>query len=318
MNSIIRLLALIISVFIFLPTGSIPEKIEKADAETCLLSATVLSDMHMESNSKERHERIGKTLEAAKEADSDALILLGDNTMNGQIIETIPFYGLVSRFFSADSVLSIPGNHDLDDNENNKSSYDALAKRFVRLRNLFFANDGEKLYFSREINGYTFIALAADARSDENGKQILSDEQLDWLESELAALADSNKPCFVLNHYLVYGKNGSRSYAAFNISDNNDRLTEILENSGVRTFYFSGHSHYGVSESTVETHNNVTYVNLPSTGNGGNYYPANEACGEAGIGLQLEVYEDSVLLRFRNYITEEWLENYDSFVFELH
>ena len=66
MTAIIRLLALILSVFIFLPSAGYTGEIEKQDTQSCLLSATVLSDMHMESNSRERHERIGKTLQAAK------------------------------------------------------------------------------------------------------------------------------------------------------------------------------------------------------------------------------------------------------------
>lgn len=317
MAAIMRLLALVISVFLFFPTGAIPAQIEKTDAENCLLSATVLSDLHMESNSRERHQRIGGVLQAAKQADNDVLLLLGDNTMNGQMIETMFVYGLVSRNFSRDDVISVPGNHDLDSNEENMVSHEMLVDRFVGMRNGFFADDGDKIYFSREVNGYKFIVLGGEGRTGEDGKQILSDEQLDWLESELALAKESGKPCFVLNHYLVYGRNGSRSYAAFNIADNNDRLCEILENSGVRTFYFSGHSHYGVNFDSVQTTGNVTYINLPSTGNGGNYYPANEACGETGIGMQMEVYEDRVVLRFRNYLTEEWLEGFDNYVFTL-
>ncbi len=318
MTVIMRLIALVISVFLFLPMGAVPEKIEKQDAENCLLSATVLSDLHMESNSRERHQRIGGVLQAAKQADNDVLLLLGDNTMNGQMIETMFVYGLVSRNFSRNEVISVPGNHDLDSNDENMVSHEMLVDRFVRMRNGFFADDGDKIYFSREVNGYKFIVLGGEGRTGADGKQILSDEQLDWLESELALAKESGKPCFVLNHYLVYGRNGGRSYAAFNIADNNDRLTEILENSGVRTFYFSGHSHYGVNFDSVQTTGNVTYINLPSTGNGGNYDPANEACGDTGIGMQMEVYEDRVVLRFRNYLTEEWLESFDNYVFTLN
>lgn len=318
MAAIIRLLALMLSVFIFLPVGTAPSAIEKTDAENCLLSAAVLSDLHMESNNSERHQRIGGVLQSAKGADNDVLILLGDTTMNGQMIESMLVYGLVSRNFARDDVISVPGNHDLDSNETNFVSHEMLVDRFVTLRNSFFTDDGDKVWFSREVNGYKFIVLGGEGRTGEDGKQILTDAQLDWLESELADAAHSGKPCFVLNHYLVYGRNGSRSYAAFNIADNNDRLTEILENSGVRTFYFSGHSHYGVNDDSVLTTGNVTYVNLPSTGNGGNYYPANDACGEAGIGMQMEVYADRVELRFRNYLTDEWLAGYDSFVFELN
>ena len=316
-HTFMRTLAILLTFFIFLPLGGAPEAIEKKDAENCLLSATVLSDLHMEGNNTSRHLRVGNVLRAADKADNDLLLLLGDNTMNGQIIETLLAYGLVSRFFDAEDVIVAPGNHDMDTSDNTSGDFEALSDRFIIMRNIYFGNDGDKVYFSREEKGYKFIVLGGEGRTGEDGKQIISDEQLSWLESELAEAKESGKPCFVLNHYLVYGRNGDRSYAGFNISDQNDRLTEILEGSGVRTFYFCGHSHYGVSDSSVQTTDNVTYINLPATGNPGNYYPANDECGKDGIGMQLEVYENSVVLRFRNYITGQWLEGYDSYVFEL-
>ena len=312
-----KAIAVLVSFVIFMPFGTSTEAIEKTDEENCLLSATILSDLHMEGTNPERHKRVGGVLQAAEKADNDVLVLLGDNTMNGQVIETLFAYGLVCRFFDSKSVISAPGNHDMDTSENTNGTFDTLSKRFVTMRNGFFGNDGNKVYFSREENGYKFIVLGGEGRTEEDGKQIISDEQLDWLENELAAAADSGKPCFIVNHYLVYGRNGGRSYANFNITDQNDRLTEILETSGVRTFYFCGHSHYGVSDDSVQTTKNVTYINLPATGNPGNYYPANEDCGKDGIGMQMEVYENSVVLRFRNYLTGQWLDGYDNYIFEL-
>lgn len=313
-----KALALVMSLFIFMPFGTATEAIDKTDAENCLLSATILSDLHMEGNNTQRHKRVGGVLYAAEKADNDVLLLLGDNTMNGQVIETLLAYGLVSRFFKDKTVLSAPGNHDMDTSDNTNGTFDTLQKRFVTMRNGFFGDNGDKVYYSREEKGYKFIVLGGEGRTEEDGKQILSDEQLNWLENELAEAAESGKPCFVLNHYLVYGRNGGRSYAGFNVAVQNDRLTDILENSGVRTFYFCGHSHYGVSDDSVQTTNNVTYINLPATGNPGNYYPANDDCGKDGIGMQMEVYEGSVVLRFRNYLTGQWLEGYDNYVFELN
>ena len=313
-----KAIALLVSLVIFIPVGAAPEAIEKTDAENCLLSATVLSDLHMEGTNPERHKRVGGVLYAAEKADNDLLLLLGDNTMNGQVIETLFAYGLVDRFFDTSTVLVAPGNHDMDTSENTNGTFETLQKRYITMRNAFFGNSGNKVYYSREEKGYKFIVLGGEGRTGEDGKQIISDEQLNWLENELAQAKESGKPCFILNHYLVYGRNGGRSYAAFNIADQNDRLTEILETSGVRTFYFCGHSHYGVNDDSVQTTNNVTYINLPATGNPGNYYPANDECGKDGIGMQMEVYENKVVLRFRNYLTGQWLEGYDSYVFELN
>lgn len=316
-KAFIKTIALLISFIIFMPSGAVPETIEKIDAEKCLISATVFSDLHMEGTNPERHKRGGGVLSAAQKADNDLLLLLGDNTMNGQIVETVFAYGLVDRFFDTEDVIVAPGNHDMDTSENTNGTFETLRNRYIFLRNAFFGDCGDKVYYSREEKGYKFIVLGGEGRTAEDGKQIISDEQLSWLKSELAEAAASGKPCFIINHYLVRGRNGGRSYADFNITDQNDRLTEILETSGVRTFYFCGHSHYGVSDDSVQTTANVTYINLPATGNPGNYYPANEDCGKDGIGMQMEAYEDKVVLRFRNYLTGQWLEGYDNYVFEL-
>lgn len=316
-KAFIKTIALLISFIIFMPSGAVPETIEKIDAEKCLISATVFSDLHMEGTNPERHKRGGGVLSAAEKADNDLLLLLGDNTMNGQIVETVFAYGLVDRFFDTEDVIVAPGNHDMDTGEHTNGTFETLRNRYIFLRNAFFGDRGDKVYYSREEKGYKFIVLGGEGRTAEDGKQIISDEQLSWLESELAEAAASGKPCFIINHYLVRGRNGGRSYADFNITDQNDRLTEILETSGVRTFYFCGHSHYGVSDDSVQTTANVTYINLPATGNPGNYYPANEDCGKDGIGMQMEAYEDKVVLRFRNYLTGQWLEGYDNYVFEL-
>ena len=120
--------ALLVSLVIFIPTGAAPEAIEKTDAENCLLSATVLSDLHMEGNNFDRHKRVGGVLYAAEKADNDLLLLLGDNTMNGQVVETLLAYGLVDRFFDTGSVLVAPGNHDMDTSENTNGTFEACIR----------------------------------------------------------------------------------------------------------------------------------------------------------------------------------------------
>ena len=306
---------------IFLPVSTVippVESYEAQNAEELKTSFTVLSDIHIEGNNFQTFKEFSEILKEVKNSeDNDTLVFLGDNTMNGQVVETMFVYSLVSRFLGTEDIIVAPGNHDMDTSKNTNGDFDDLSKRFVSMRNSFFGDDGDKVYFSREKNGYKFIVLGGEGRTGEDGKQILSDAQLDWLESELSEAKNSGKPCFIINHYLVYGRNGSRSYAGFNVTDQNDRLTEILETSGVRTFYFCGHSHYGVSDDSVQTTSNVTYINLPATGNPGNYYPANEVCGKDGIGVHMEVYEDQVVLRFRNYITGQWLDGYDNYVFGL-
>ena len=63
--------------------------------------------------------------------------------------------------------------------------------------------------------------------------------------------------------------------------------------------------------SNAEQVNGVTYLNLPSFGFLNMYgYPW------PGTGAQLEVYEDKVVFRPRNYLTEKWFEKCE-YTFEI-
>ena len=171
-HTFMKTLAIFLSIFIFFPIGSTPDTIDKTDAESCLISATVLSDLHMEGTNPERHKRVGNVLRAAKRADNDLLLLLGDNTMNGQVIETLFAYGLVSRFFESDDVIVSPGNHDMDTSENTNGTFETLSNRYVTMRNIYFGDDGDKVYFSRDEKGYKFIVLGGEGRTGEGqGRQ---------------------------------------------------------------------------------------------------------------------------------------------------
>ena len=56
----------------------------------------------------------------------------------------------------------------------------------------FFGYEHEHAYFSQEINGYKLIVMATEA--DSKIQAYHSEEQLRWLENELADAAASGKP----------------------------------------------------------------------------------------------------------------------------
>jgi hypothetical protein len=78
-------------------------------------------------------------------------------------------------------------------------------------------------------------------------------------------------------------------------------------------FYISGHMHAGIKSgvidekfglANVETVNGVTYISLPT-------YGLVNSFGDPvfGTGMQLEVYDDEVIIRPRNFITNAWYTN---------
>ena len=263
----------------------------------------VVADVHMETYTLFRFEGFANVLKdmGAAKTKQDALVLVGDNTMNGQPTEYIMLYGLLSQYNKAANTLVAMGNHDL-----NRSTYktpDAIARH-----NFFFqsytgiihggiyyeSDDGLVMVdgalpsvFTQRINGYTFIILG-DEDPQEDTTATISELQLDWLAGTLKS-APAGKPVFIFLHQQLghsFGGWGS-------VGEQSEAIREIIEQYP-NVFFFNGHLHRPFE---VRQTGGVTYVNLPTLLSG----------GTNGIGCQVEAYENKVLLRARNYITGQWL-----------
>ena len=254
--------------------------IEARDSDNLKLQASIVADIHMQSFDYQNYYQLTLTLRdiANSKQQQDALILVGDNTMNGQITEYIMLYGLLSQYSRVKNTLVVMGNHDLNIGE-------LGAETGIRRHNFFLrsytgiAND--KAYYSQVINGYTFITLAGEGPDSERE---ISDAQLAWLAETMEKSSDGGLPIFVFVH---------QSIGWFPRYEELQAIFEGYPN----VFVFNGHWHTPLRLSET---NGVNYVNLPSI------HPHNESQPQ-GEGLQLEVYEDKVLLRGRDYMKGEWL-----------
>lgn len=280
-------LAIILMPFSFLlePTVSY----EARNPDELITSFTVLSDIHIEGNNYptfERYEAILKDVHSSK--DTDTLVFLGDNTMNGQDIESIFFYTPLLLTKPADNLIIAPGNHDYG---NGTGGYEELEDRFLRYAN-FAGCDIENNYYYKVIDGYYYIVLTSESDTV-NGADI-SDEQLEWLDGVLNEASQGDKPIFVFAHhpvnYIEYGEY--------------DRLSGVLDDYE-DVIFFCGHTHWPLSSYSVSYPNGVLQVNLPKS----------TELGEDGspscVGAVVEVYKDEVLLRFRDFNSYEWIEEYE-------
>ncbi len=312
-----RVFSIFISLFLFVSLTANPTvKYEPVDSENIKLSAVLLSDMHMEGNNTERWGWIGNTLNAVYAADRtpDVLAFAGDNTMNGQGVEWFDFYGFVNRFAGDSKVLVAFGNHDFGNTSDN-DTYKKLSKRCINSYNGYEKASIDKVYYSTEVKGYKFIVLGSEENA-ENTVSVISDNQIEWLKAQLKQAADKNMPAFVINHNLVEGKNGIRSYWDFNLVSNNKSLADTLENAGTKVVYFSGHSHMPLDSDSVMTFGDCTYVNLPCAGSTESYFGA-ESDNSFGTGCCMEVYENQIVLRFRCFGENRWLEGFDNIIVDL-
>lgn len=304
MSRILRIFAAFLALFLASPAGEVASYSPK-QSETLKLNFTVISDGHLEANNKERQQNYAEAFCDMASADpkSRALVMVGDNTMNGQNAEEAMLYGLMRKYNQIDTVLMAAGNHELSPSKYNTGDYEKLQKRFIRYNNAFLENQIDTLYYSREIDGYHFIVLSSDRNA--GIEQYLSDEQLKWLDGELQSAAESGNPVFLFSHWPLNDVFAD-VWQEGHVGAQSDELKALLTKYDNRIFFFTGHLHMGIYENGygIKENGKITYINVPSFG-------CENTDGDAevqntGLGLQVEVYETEVLVRVRNFVSHEW------------
>ena len=288
-----------ISGALFPPAQSYTPKDEAA----LQLNFSVISDVHMESYTFDRFTTFRKALQDMGNAKvaSDALLLLGDNTMNAQGTEYFMLYTHLAAYNKAKTTLAAMGNHDINEGENKPEDSVARHNTFY---NAYTGAKNDKAYYSRVINGYHFVVLGSEGAAGTNA--YLSPEQLAFLEAAVAEASASGKPLFVLCHQPLNNKPGNWWGEGGNLGEQSDAVEAILKSYPGKVFFFSGHLHNAFDSRPTYVTGNITMVDLPcftgESGTGGG-----QLTGK-GYGYQVEVYEDTVLLRGRNFMNGEWAE----------
>ena len=281
-----KLIAAIITIFMLAITSFSDTQVNDPVKDTQLLTFNVLSDCHIESNNFKTYGVFTKILNNIKaEKNSDATVFLGDNTMNGQDIEELIFFGALERANLDGEVIVAPGNHDFS---NGEGDYDKFSKRFINYSNAFMDYKISSPYFYRVVDGYYFIVVSSEDTTAEYLD--ISEAQYSWLEGVLKEAGESGKPIFVFSHYPIYdGK------------DSKDRLSEIL-NDYDNLIYFYGHTHYYLSENTAHTYNGVNCINIPKT--------TETAWDDTGVGAFVEVYENEIVVKMRDFHDNKLMDGY--------
>lgn len=304
MSVLYKILAVLLAVFVFSPSGEVASY-APLSREEMQFSFTVLSDGHMEGNSSEKHTLYGEGFRdmASAEVQSRALVMVGDNTMNGQVFENAILYGLLRKYNTVDTVLMAVGNHDICPGKHNQGDYDTLRERFIRFNNTFLDNQIDELYYARIIEGCYFIVLASDC--DAGVAQYISPEQFEWLEGVLKEADKSGKPVFLFSHWPL-NHVFSKVWQEGHVGEQSDELHALLQKYDNRIFFFTGHLHMGVYEDGygIAEEGKITYINVPSFGSENTDGDADVQ--NTGMGLQTEVYADEVVVRVRDFAAHEW------------
>lgn len=236
----------------------------------------------------------------------DAIVGIGDIAENGLAEEYQMVYDelkdIDTRFIMA------TGNHDL-----RLRLYSQSVSRFCSFTNALNADeDMTKLAYSEKINGYKFIVMGSDRTEFEEA--YISDEQLAWLDAELAT--ETGKPVFVvlhqplkLTHDLPNTWGNGTNKEAGSVGDQSDAIKAILakhaKNSTV--ILITGHLHSGFGKNSYEEIDGFYSINVPSI----SIENKDGAVNGTGLTFIGEVYENEVIFRARNLQKGEWIPEWD-------
>lgn len=294
----LRLISFIVALSmlaLFAPGPSESEPFDVKDPEECRLCLTVFSDVHVESNNYPRYKVFADSMrDAMKNAHgSDAILFLGDSTMNGQNIENTIFHGTVHLLMKDQKVISVAGNHDFGNGEGN---FEKIQQRWYDYTEAFFGPKLTKPYYYEILNGFYFIVLANEQQNID--AMHMSEEQYEWLLDMLEEASQSGLPTFVLAHYPP---GMSQPIDPDSQYDLRRMLAEYNRENDM--FYLCGHLHADPSDYSFHTWNAFPDTYLPCltklTDNG-------EIYEGSGFGEVVEVYPDRVVFRMRNFFNGEW------------
>lgn len=265
---------------------------EAENPDELVMSMSVVSDVHIEKLNPTSYQYFYDILKNIKSGkDIDAVAYLGDNVMNGQLLENFYFYAAAKLVNPSDNQIIVTGNHDLGNGERN---YETSRLDFMINNKLYLDNDLDELYYYRIVNGCYIIALSSE---DENaGAFHMSDAQIEWMKGVLEEAKAADAPIIVLSHFPVYEIAGVDSNG--NPRDYRD-LAWIL-NKYDKLLYLYGHRHNELKADNFKEWHGVDIINLPRVTEYFEYEP--------GDGVVIEVYEDHFLVRGRDFVKGEWVD----------
>lgn len=302
--------AMSVSVSGTLAPPSTENPIKPKDAENVKLVFAAFGDTQISNYMFDRYKVLGNAMEDLHASERmDAVVLAGDIAENGLAEEYQLVYDGLKGIENC-RYISATGNHDI-----RLRAYSQSKKRFNDFANALNnnVNPVSEFHFSEVINGYKFIVMGSDKTAFEEA--YISDEQLEWLDSELAA--ENGHPTFVilhqplkLTHDLPNTWGNGTNVNAGSVGDQSDAIKEILTGHK-NVVLITGHLHTGFGEASYETIGDLHMVNVPSLCIDNK---DGSKVNGSGLGYIVEVYDNEIIFRARNLETGEWLTECDEVI----
>lgn len=287
--------SLLLSMGVFTPPRT--ESPLPSGAEKPILQVALLADSQIWANSDRHWTFMAACEDIENNTDAlDAVVLAGDLTESGDDPTNQIVIDLLAGL-SVDKKLIASGNHDV------RLNYTHTMARFIADANALGSGDAVigKPYYRTTVGGYTFVVLGSEKQRLE--RAYLSDEQLDFLDAALADGTKDGKPAFVICHQPLSNTHGlPEIWRTGDLGEQSAQIKEIIQKYD-NVFFLSGHTHSGFGEYTYDDSvPGVNLVNIPPVGK-----PASRCYEPAGQGIVMQVYEDRVVFKARNFAEGVWL-----------
>lgn len=272
------------------------EPITFIDKDKLKLSMAIIADTHLPNreSAEINLKNAFLDLENSKE-NFDAFLMAGDIADYGTNNEYERFFRVLDKQNVTKNIFVTMGNHDA------RFFYNKNKKIILKKTAEYLKNKGNKIYYSYDINGYTFIVLCTEKRVLE--KAYISKEQIAFLDKELSRGTQNSKPVFVMCHQPFAFTHGlPEVWKTGDMGEQNDEVRAVMEKYK-NVFFINGHLHGGFFEKTTEVLNEekgVYSISVP-----GYRKPNNFGIQDCGVGYVCEVYEDKVIFTARKFITGE-------------
>jgi predicted phosphodiesterase len=190
----------------------------------------------------------GKSERLAKEMNQcDLVVNLGDLIQDeNRDTDLIAYKEAVNLFTTKSPIKHVVGNHDL---------------RNLSIADITTILRRDKEYTSFDLNNFHHVILGG-TRKEPRGPHYIDEEQLKWLEKDLA---NTNLSTLVYCHYPLDNQDFSENYYFKNRPDggslgNRGFVRPMLEKSNIVKAVFSGHTHFFHKEIIK----NIIYCTVPS------------------------------------------------------
>lgn len=292
--------------------------VNRGSADEALLSVAAVSDTHITKELYRRIVLVPGLEDISKRVSPDVFLLAGDCTDNGNEENWAALQETLEKHLKVDHSIIAIGNHDTWTSYDTPHDYEPARENFIRYSNAIMGTDHTEVWYTSEVNGYTFIVMGSEGTGV---GEDLSDAQIEWVDAELAkaAAAAPEKPVFVVNHQplnFTHAVGDNENGNGIETEGASEKLQAIMDKYN-NVFYISGHQHYGLNDgsqgfpegfSTVEkVGEHITSINLPSYEYGSFVTGGNAFIGQ---GLVINVYADRVELLGRNFAAGSWVRNY--------